>query len=145
MNFPLGISRFFSIPEHILPEIKSSATIFGYINNGILRGIPIGAVRTKNWALLYFLILSFLGTRWSTGSTCWSTMLVKRNSKEHVCWYSSFSNCILLKYLYFRYGTGCFILYNTGEDLAYSKNGLLTTVAYKWNDNKAVYALEVRI
>jgi glycerol kinase len=43
-----------------------------------------------------------------------------------------------------RIGTGCFILYNTGEDLAYSRNGLLTTVAYKWNDDDAVYALEVR-
>lgn len=40
------------------------------------------------------------------------------------------------------YGTGCFILYNTGEDIAYSRNGLLTTVAYKWNDEDAVYALE---
>jgi len=37
--------RFFSIPEHILPEIKSSSTIFGYINKGALQGIPIGAVR----------------------------------------------------------------------------------------------------
>jgi glycerol kinase len=38
------INRFFSIPEHILPEIKSSATIFGYINKGALQGIPVGAV-----------------------------------------------------------------------------------------------------
>ena len=41
-------------------------------------------------------------------------------------------------------GTGCFILYNTGEDIAYSRNGLLTTVAYQWNNAHAVYALEVR-
>jgi glycerol kinase len=44
-KFCLGFSRFFGIPLDILPEIKSSATIFGYINKGILQGIPIGAVK----------------------------------------------------------------------------------------------------
>lgn len=29
----------------ILPEIKPSSTIFGYISKGVLKGIPIGAVR----------------------------------------------------------------------------------------------------
>jgi glycerol kinase len=39
------------------------------------------------------------------------------------------------------YGTGCFMLMNTGEELQYSKNGLLTTIA--WGiDNKVYYALE---
>ncbi|WP_028889802.1 glycerol kinase GlpK [Tenacibaculum ovolyticum] len=39
------------------------------------------------------------------------------------------------------YGTGCFMLMNTGENLEYSKNGLLTTIA--WGiDNKIYYALE---
>lgn len=42
-----------------------------------------------------------------------------------------------------RYGTGCFLLYNTGNDIVYSKNGLITTVAYKFGDEKPVYALEV--
>ncbi len=40
------------------------------------------------------------------------------------------------------YGTGCFMLMNTGEDKVPSKNGLLTTVCYKIGDNKPVYALE---
>lgn len=40
------------------------------------------------------------------------------------------------------YGTGCFMLLNTGEKLVQSKNGLLTTVCYKFGDKKAVYALE---
>ena len=40
------------------------------------------------------------------------------------------------------YGTGNFMLVNTGEELVRSENGLLTTVAYKIGDNKAVYALE---
>lgn len=39
------------------------------------------------------------------------------------------------------YGTGAFVLFNTGTDLIYSKSGLLTTVEYKLN-GKAVYALE---
>ena len=40
------------------------------------------------------------------------------------------------------YGTGCFALTNTGTDIIYSKNGLLTTVAYKYGDKKATYAIE---
>jgi glycerol kinase len=40
------------------------------------------------------------------------------------------------------YGTGCFMLLNTGEKPVISKAGLLTTLAYKIGDQKAVYALE---
>ncbi len=40
------------------------------------------------------------------------------------------------------YGTGCFLLLNTGTDIVHSKSGLLTTVAYKFGDGPAVYALE---
>lgn len=100
------LCHFFSIPEHILPEIKSSSTIFGYINKGALQGIPVGAVLGDQQAAL-------------VGQFC----LSKGSAKS-------------------TYGTGCFILYNTGEDVAYSRNGLLSTVAYKWNDEDAVYALE---
>ena len=39
------------------------------------------------------------------------------------------------------YGTGCFALLNTGEDLVRSKNRLLTTIAYRL-DGKTTYALE---
>lgn len=39
------------------------------------------------------------------------------------------------------YGTGCFLLMNTGEELVHSKNGLLTTIAIGI-DNKVQYALE---
>ncbi len=39
------------------------------------------------------------------------------------------------------YGTGCFMLMNTGETLIHSKNGLLTTIA--WHvDGETIYALE---
>jgi len=40
------------------------------------------------------------------------------------------------------YGTGCFMLMNTGEVPGHSKNGLLTTVGYKIGVQKPVYALE---
>jgi len=40
------------------------------------------------------------------------------------------------------YGTGCFMLLNTGEKSVQSKFGLLTTVGYKIGDQPAVYALE---
>jgi len=40
------------------------------------------------------------------------------------------------------YGTGCFMLMNTGETPVPSRNGLLTTLAYKIGTQPAVYALE---
>ena len=40
------------------------------------------------------------------------------------------------------YGTGCFMIMNTGEEIVPSKNGLLTTVCYKIGDAKPIYALE---
>ncbi|MEX0666916.1 MAG: FGGY family carbohydrate kinase, partial [Acidimicrobiia bacterium] len=40
------------------------------------------------------------------------------------------------------YGTGCFMLLNTGEEVIASKSGLLTTVAYRLGNEHPVYALE---
>jgi glycerol kinase len=40
------------------------------------------------------------------------------------------------------YGTGNFLLLNTGTELVRSHNGLLTTVAYRFGDGPTVYALE---
>lgn len=40
------------------------------------------------------------------------------------------------------YGTGCFMLLNTGNQIVHSNRGLLTTLAYKLGDAPAVYALE---
>ncbi len=40
------------------------------------------------------------------------------------------------------YGTGCFMLMNTGNKPVISKNGLLTTLAYKIGTQPAIYALE---
>lgn len=40
------------------------------------------------------------------------------------------------------YGTGGFLIVNTGEQPVFSRNGLLTTVAYQVGDEAPVYALE---
>ena len=40
------------------------------------------------------------------------------------------------------YGTGNFLIVNTGEEIVHSKNGLLTTVAYRLGEAPANYALE---
>ncbi len=40
------------------------------------------------------------------------------------------------------YGTGCFMLLNTGTEVVPSNSGLLTTLCYKFGNEPAVYALE---
>ncbi len=40
------------------------------------------------------------------------------------------------------YGTGNFMLLNTGEELVRSENGLLSTVCYQFGQDKPIYALE---
>ncbi|ACT95106.1 glycerol kinase GlpK [Dyadobacter fermentans] len=40
------------------------------------------------------------------------------------------------------YGTGCFLVMNTGTELKTSENGLLTTISYKFGDQPVQYALE---
>ncbi|HNZ12430.1 MAG TPA: glycerol kinase GlpK [Anaerolineaceae bacterium] len=40
------------------------------------------------------------------------------------------------------YGTGCFMLLNTGQQPIYSQNGLLTTLGYKIGNHPAIYCLE---
>jgi glycerol kinase len=40
------------------------------------------------------------------------------------------------------YGTGCFMLLNTGANIVQSRHGLLTTLCYQFGDQPPVYALE---
>jgi glycerol kinase len=40
------------------------------------------------------------------------------------------------------YGTGCFMILNTGTEIVPSKSGLLTTTCYKFGSEPTVYALE---
>ena len=51
-------------------------------------------------------------------------------------------NCIDKGGVKNTYGTGCFALTNTGNEVIQSKNGLLSTIAYQYGDHKPFYALE---
>ncbi len=51
-------------------------------------------------------------------------------------------NCINLGDVKNTYGTGCFALTNTGNDIVHSNNGLLSTVAYQKEGEDPLYALE---
>ena len=50
--------------------------------------------------------------------------------------------CFLVGEAKNTYGTGCFLLLNTGETPVQSQNGLLTTVGYQIRGQKPVYCLE---
>ena len=51
-------------------------------------------------------------------------------------------NCLSKGEIKNTYGTGCFALTNTGEEIIYSNNGLLTTIAYQIEDQPIQYAIE---
>ena len=92
------------IPRRMLPEVKPSASIFGYAHvDGV--EIPIAGVAGDQQAALF-------------GQCCWEEGQVKNT-----------------------YGTGCFLLYNTGTRPVESKNGLVTTIAAS-ADGSLRYALE---
>lgn len=44
LQWDKALLRFFDIPLQILPKIKSSAEIYGYISTGPLLGVPIAGV-----------------------------------------------------------------------------------------------------
>lgn len=44
LKWDKGLLRFFDIPREILPEIRSSAEVYGYIATGALLGVPIAGV-----------------------------------------------------------------------------------------------------
>ncbi|KAJ1680257.1 Glycerol kinase [Spiromyces aspiralis] len=99
--------EFFHIERESLPEIRSSAEIYGYFREGLLIHTPIaGALGDQQAA--------------TVGQTCFEAGQAKNT-----------------------YGTGCFMLFNTGEEPIFSKSGLLTTVCYQLGPNaKPAYALE---
>lgn len=105
-----AILKAMRIPRAMLPEIRSSSEIYGYIAQGgmslPLQGLPLAGDLGDQQAALF-------------GQTCFKPGEAKNT-----------------------YGTGCFMLLNTGEKPVQSKAGLLTTLAYKIGDRKPVYALE---
>lgn len=103
------LCQLFHIPKACLPEIRSSAEIYGTICDEYkdYSGIVISGVLGDQQASL-------------VGTGCTN----KGNAK-------------------ITYGTGCFLLYNTGTELHFTEKGLITTVAYKMGkDAPTIYALE---
>ena len=98
------ICKRLGVPMSMLPEVRSSSEIYGYVN---IQGVevPIAGIAGDQQAALF-------------GQTCFEPGEAKNT-----------------------YGTGCFLLMNTGETPFVSKNGLLTTIAAGL-DGKVTYALE---
>ena len=98
------ICKRLDIPLSMLPEVRSSSEIYGYVN---IQGVevPVAGIAGDQQAALF-------------GQTCFAPGEAKNT-----------------------YGTGCFLLMNTGETPFVSKNGLLTTIAIGL-DGKVQYALE---
>ncbi len=96
-----------TIPMSMLPEIRSSAEVYGEgRSKGLLTGVPIAGILGDQQAATF-------------GQACFEVGMAKNT-----------------------YGTGNFMLLNTGTEIVPSKNGLLTTVCYKIGDNDPIYALE---
>ncbi|KAH3868573.1 hypothetical protein DPMN_031723 [Dreissena polymorpha] len=101
------LCKFFGVEKTMLPEIRSSAEVYGTLTEGPLKGLPISGILGDQQAAL-------------VGQLCFKPGQAKNT-----------------------YGTGCFLLMNSGEKPVQSKNGLLTTVGYQLGPGKpAVYALE---
>lgn len=102
-----------NIPKNILPEVKNSSGDFGIVDEKLLS--PMG----RGWER-GFPICGVAGDQQAAlfGQTCFETGTAKNT-----------------------YGTGCFMLMNTGKKLFKSKSGLLTTIAWGMN-NEITYALE---
>ncbi|EDY44656.1 glycerol kinase GlpK [Streptomyces sp. SPB074] len=98
------------VPKSVLPEIRSSAEVYGEVKGGllgdVLGGIPVASALGDQQAALF-------------GQTCFAEGEAKST-----------------------YGTGTFMLINTGTTAINSYSGLLTTVGYRIGGQKPVYALE---
>ncbi|XP_038612978.1 glycerol kinase isoform X3 [Tachyglossus aculeatus] len=107
------LCQFFEIPMEILPSVRSSSEIYGLMK--ISGSLKAGALDGVP-------ISGCLGDQSAAlvGQMCFQNGQAKNT-----------------------YGTGCFLLCNTGQKSVFSEHGLLTTVAYKLGRDKPVcYALE---
>ncbi|MCL2491047.1 MAG: glycerol kinase GlpK [Propionibacteriaceae bacterium] len=101
------IAEDMGIPLAMLPQIRSSAEVYGVCaNTELLAGVPIAGILGDQQAAMF-------------GQACFTPGAAKNT-----------------------YGTGCFLLMNTGETPVFSKHGLLTTVGYQVGHTKPTYALE---
>ncbi|MDT0323011.1 glycerol kinase GlpK [Streptomyces millisiae] len=94
------------VPPSVLPEIRSSAEVYGTAKGGVLDGVPVASALGDQQAALF-------------GQTCFGVGEGKST-----------------------YGTGTFLLMNTGTEAINSYAGLITTVGYRIGEQAPVYALE---
>ena len=94
-----------NVPQAVLPEIRSSAEVYGTAV-GQLAGVPVASALGDQQAAIF-------------GQACYDTGTAKNT-----------------------YGTGSFLLLNTGNRPVPSKSGLITTLGYKIGDEAPVYCLE---
>ncbi|MDY2942004.1 MAG: glycerol kinase GlpK [Varibaculum sp.] len=107
LNWRPDICEAAKIPEVLLPEICSSAEIYGVCAAGSpLAGVPIAGDLGDQQAAAF-------------GQACFTPGSAKNT-----------------------YGTGCFMLLNTGGEPRPSGHGMITTLAYRLADAEPVYALE---
>ncbi|QKW18771.1 glycerol kinase GlpK [Kitasatospora sp. NA04385] len=99
------IAESIGVPLAMLPEIRSSAEVYGEAV-GDLAGVPVAAALGDQQAALF-------------GQTCFAEGEAKST-----------------------YGTGTFLLLNTGGRIVHSYHGLLTTVGFRIGEQPPVYALE---
>jgi len=113
------ILKITGIPRAMLPEIKSSSETYGYVGTGLTPAQESRQLHGR--PLLGIPVSGDLGDQQAAlfGQTCFKAGEAKNT-----------------------YGTGCFMLMNTGEKPVQSKAGLLTTLGYRIGKQKAVYALE---
>jgi glycerol kinase len=122
------------IPMKMLPQIKPSSCLFGHVDtsshSSSIEEPPISnKVEISHYKRYHNVpIAGILGDQQAAlfGQICF-------NRGDAKC----------------TYGTGAFLLMNTGNEIVHSKSGLLTTVAYQLGggkgggtDSKPVYALE---
>ncbi|XP_061534448.1 glycerol kinase isoform X3 [Phycodurus eques] len=113
MDWDPELCKYFGIPMEILPRVRSSSEIYGLMKI---------CSNWKSGALSGIPISGCLGDQSAAlvGQMCFQDGQAKNT-----------------------YGTGCFLLRNTGPKPVMSDHGLLTTVAYKLGrDKPACYALE---
>ncbi|GIE81647.1 glycerol kinase [Actinoplanes philippinensis] len=105
LDWDPALLELFGIPRAMLPEIRSSAEVYGTAE-AVLPGVPIAAAIGDQQAALF-------------GQTCFEP-------GEAKC----------------TYGTGGFLLMNTGTTPVRSGHGLITTVGYRFGTDAPVFALE---
>jgi glycerol kinase len=149
---------FFDIPRQMLPEIRSSSEVYGLANeHSLLRETPIAGILGDQQAATVGQVCFSPGEAKNTYGTGnflllnTGTELVrsKNGLLSTVCYQFGDQQAAMVGQVCLApgeakntYGTGNFLLLNTGHEPVRSENGLLTTVCYRFGDAQPVYALE---